>query len=256
MENNEYDDSYKKAVDNLHHQETLLFERLNYFLAGSAFLITAYAALAVTVKYQSYNAILLLTYLVNVAGLYLSIFFASVNYLNTRILGEIYWLIINLESPQDGSSPKDLDKLKKGQFYNYQLERVRDIERKLFHKGSPDFLWQLFCRPFIGLGTFLKSAITQTDKDPATKNRIEIKNAEAPYTFLLPLGLVGFWVTVFIFFFFWHHYRPYLVFCLFAPLLLIFVPYIIDYRYTGRKIKQFICSLARNKKGRKTNKNA
>jgi len=108
-------------------------------------------------------------------------------------------------------------------YFTYQHSLVKNVELA-FHKKKPDFRFQMFLGPFKGLKLFLWPP--KSDNNAQQPEETEIKNAPAPYTYILPLGLAFFWVLVFIFFFFWHHNRPYWVFCFFAPLLLIFTPYL------------------------------
>jgi hypothetical protein len=169
---------YKTAVDSAQHLESLLFDRLNYFLAGSAFLVTAYAALAVSVKHLSnYSSILRLTYLVNGTGFYLSIFFAIINYLNTRVIGAIFSCIKNLEL----DNIKD-ENLKAGNYFNYQDAMVETVIADDFSHNT--FL--LIIGPLRGLWRFLKQPFQHESKD-----------TEAPHTYMIPLALAAFWLVVF-----------------------------------------------------------
>ena len=67
-----------------------LFQRVNFFLIGTAFLITAFVALVsseafgMSLHSHSYN-LLILAHSVGAAGFYLALFFAVMNYCNARV---------------------------------------------------------------------------------------------------------------------------------------------------------------------------
>jgi len=182
--------SYLKAIDDVRHEKTLLFDRLNFFLAGSAFLITAYAALAVSIKHwSSSNSIILLTYILNGTGLYLAIFFAVINYLNTRL--------IEAKDSQIHCWESNLDKKVHQKWESNMVEK--EVIENEFHRNPYRLIWG----PVKGLWTFLMKPFHL---------------AEAPHTYILPLGLTFFCLVVF--FFVFPINFPTLVFFL-APLILI-----------------------------------
>jgi len=178
------------AQENIRHQESLLFDRLNFFLAGSAFLITAYAALVVAVKHwSSSHSILLLTYLVNGAGFYLCLFFAVINYLNTKII------------EADSSQIKDWQT--KVHKCDETLEDSADmIRREVVENEFRSNPYRLILGPIKGFCKFLKEPFHL---------------AVAPHTYILPLGISVFWLVVF-FFVFPPHFLTLLFFLL--PLIL------------------------------------
>ena len=188
---------YRDAKENERHQSTLLFERLNYFLTGSAFLVTGYAALAVSIKHwTSSQPILLLAYLVNGAGLYLSIFFAIMGHLNTKILDVINIQIKTFELTDNKHAQR---------WENLSEVIEREVVKKEFHSNP----YSLVCGPFIGFWSFVKKPLHM---------------GTAPNTYMIPVGFLVFWLVVF-FFIFPPHFLTLLFF--FAPVILGF--FIIDF---------------------------
>jgi hypothetical protein len=209
---------YRTAVESMRHLESLLFDRLNYFLAGSAFLVTAYAALAVSIKHWSpFNPILLLTYLVNATGFYLSIFFAVINYLNSRIIGTIQQAIIDIESGKINETQytKTNIQLAYGNYFRYQSSIGKTVYKDDFNNKTINVL----LGPLKGLQTYFSK--------PMRIDNMNVKyhkDIEAPHTYILPLGLSFFWFVAFLVVLphhFWWAVLGLLIYC--APLLVSFV---------------------------------
>lgn len=191
---------YRNAIENLRHQENLLFNRLNYFLAGSAFMVTAYAALAVGIKHWAPSqSIVLLTYLVNGAGFYLAIFFSVINYLNIKIIEALSEQIIKW---QKGYETHQFQK------WTDSSEIIRtEVVEKEFHND----VFRMISGPVQGLAKFVSEPF-----HPAV----------APYTYILPLCLAIFWVIVFSFVF---HPPGLENLYFFSPFLLVIVHYIVKF---------------------------
>jgi len=144
----------------------LLFQRLNFFLVGTAFLITAFAAVVSSYSFLKLLdcKLVFLAHAISVVGFYLAVLFTSVNYLNTRAIRVRREYIEGLEK---GDSPKPPvlthdDKVK-------QLpHRPGKILIELY-KGLRD----MFFNPF------------KFSKD-----------YPAPHTWLIPLGFFIFWGIV------------------------------------------------------------
>jgi hypothetical protein len=108
----EREELYRKSVEDVRHHESLLFDRLNYFLVGSAFLVTAYVTLAVKFNQSPKSGpIFLLAYLIIAAGFYLSASFEIINYLNTRLIGEMQLCIKKLELGLDPHQNESANKV-------------------------------------------------------------------------------------------------------------------------------------------------
>lgn len=89
-----YEIAYNKATETLNREINLLFQRLNFFLIATAFLLTAFA----TIVAGGRNSDLLsINYVIAAAGFIYSSLIATTNYLNTRIIYGIGVYIRGLE---------------------------------------------------------------------------------------------------------------------------------------------------------------
>ena len=134
--------AYKTVIEYRSGERDLLFERLNYFLVGSAFLAAAYVTLAALKPTTNYPALFYLAYLINGAGFYLSLFFAIVNNLNSKILGRLDLYIRELES----------ESLNVRAFTHIQNRVIKDVFEEDFHRNNA---LCLIAGPVIGLCKFI-----------------------------------------------------------------------------------------------------
>ncbi len=166
---------FDRFVDITNREISLLFQRLNYFLVGSAFLVTAYATLIASSRGGLDDLQLNLAYMINLAGFYLSLLFAFINYLNTQIIWN-----------------KD-DKIRK-------LEEGPDGERKYFKAftESRNIVIGIYDKKELGnnhlliFGTMIKEAIDFTYDAKGTS-----KKGLAPHTYIIPLGFWILWAILY-----------------------------------------------------------
>lgn len=93
MEDNgrEPTESYKLATHLLFHELDSLFARFNYFLAGTAFLATAFAVVVVSSENNIVGncQLKVLAHAINAVGFYIAFFFMTTNYLNAKLIGQL-----------------------------------------------------------------------------------------------------------------------------------------------------------------------
>lgn len=158
------------------HESSLLFQRLNFFLVGTAFLITAFATLTFVYggDYGQSCKPLILAYMINAVGLFLSAFFMLINYLNTRILWHLRKYTVDLESNYSKSrrAPET------------PLSKAKEIIEEIIPREMPNpcvfakSMWQDLCSVFDDLAKSAKKTI-------------------APHTWIVPLGFTTFWLVTF-----------------------------------------------------------
>lgn len=161
--------AYSTVTDYRAGERDLIFERLNYFLVATAFLATAYAALVAEVWNHPSTTIIYLAWLINGVGFYLSIFFAVINSLNSKILMRLDNYIRSLETGSiDVFEPFTY-------IHDKVIQQVFDVD---FNGNALCFI----AGPFSGLFEFIKNPFNNHD----------------PFiTYFVPLGFAGFWVGAF-----------------------------------------------------------
>jgi hypothetical protein len=82
-------DNDKLAIELFHKNLSLQYDRLNFFLAGTAFLIAAFAAVVTVGGRGNQYQIHILAHAVNAVGYYLALFFFLTNFLNAAVLALI-----------------------------------------------------------------------------------------------------------------------------------------------------------------------
>jgi hypothetical protein len=79
-----------QRIKYLHHQQDLLFNRFNYFLIGTAFLIAAFASMVSSSSYcpssNHHSYLTILSFAVVFFGFFLAVFFSGINYFNSASL--------------------------------------------------------------------------------------------------------------------------------------------------------------------------
>lgn len=81
-------DKNERYVASLYqHDSTLLFQRLNFFLISTSFLISAFVLIVINPGFGTVPRLLELSYIVVLVGFVLSSLFSIINYMNSRILG-------------------------------------------------------------------------------------------------------------------------------------------------------------------------
>jgi len=84
---------YQEACNRVRQHETLLMQRLNYFLIAIAFLVAAFVQFTLS----SLNGRVLLAFLAGTAGILLSWAYTAINYYNAKILKMAYLHAMDLE---------------------------------------------------------------------------------------------------------------------------------------------------------------
>jgi len=165
LDNNERFKLFYETAFQLQRREVeLLFQRFNFFLIGTAFLITAFAAVVVSQNFTESpcNNLVLLAHAINAVGYYIAFFFTIANYLNTRTINKLGDYIRGLE---DGNFPAPP---------HLSLElSVRQLRSK------PLCLIIDMCKNF---GSIFISPFDFSKHHPA------------PHTWLIPSGFVLFWI--------------------------------------------------------------
>ncbi|MBA2084202.1 hypothetical protein DMTZ50_0003 [Dehalococcoides mccartyi] len=165
---------FRIFCDTLNSEIDLLFQRLNYFLIASSFLVTAFATLLVAAKGCMAGDQLVLAFLINAVGFYLSLFFAIINYLNTRIIWQKGKYLRDIEntsevisriSPNSTSEEIVLQKVWGEELNHSQFTLILNMVKEI-----RDF--------FFGPSKASKSGL-------------------APHTYLIPLGFGVFWAILF-----------------------------------------------------------
>jgi len=91
------EEAYRTANQWREGETTRLFQRVNYFLIGTAFLISPLIVLILSTNFRRSLALILLAYLLILVGLGISLVFTVSNFLNDRIIRRIIKYIIELE---------------------------------------------------------------------------------------------------------------------------------------------------------------
>lgn len=172
LQNKQNIEEYERFCDTLNTEIGLLFQRLNYFLVASAFLVTAFATVLTTnncLTSHQFN----LAFLINLTGFYLSIFFAATNYLNILIIQKKSSFIKKL-----GVNPKL-------QMNPTSIHATEDIIKNIIWKKKfKNSQRRLVCHMLVDTFRFF---IIQNHAS---------RNEFAPHTYLVPLGFSLFWLII------------------------------------------------------------
>jgi hypothetical protein len=169
------------------HDTTLLFQRLNYFLLSTSFLLTAFIALINSSKFflDFQNSYFWIAQTICFIAFVVSIGFSIVNFINARIIYDVLKCLRDLETSNDSY----LFKENKPYFNNYMDELVKN------KRFSYKYLVIVF--------VYTIAFITQTKID-SSDNGIFLKDV-APHTWLVPI-LVAFLWFLFYFTLFFNHW--------------------------------------------------
>jgi hypothetical protein len=185
MASNDLIRTHQLYVDVLKHHETLLFQRLNYFLVGNAFLTAAFAALIVGYfNVQRTWVLMSIGCLVAVMGMGISLFFQVTNFHNSSHIRVLYLIVERIEKKlkipkftefRDEEDPID--------FPVSKLTQVILRDRK-YHPGKK--------RNYFGyLWDSLKEALPSCPRNP------DECDYPAPSTWLTPFFFFLFWLIAF-----------------------------------------------------------
>jgi len=167
----DFDAAYKTAIEYRNGERDLLFERLNYFLVGTAFLATAYATLVIEQLSHPSNTIFYLAWLINGVGFYLSVFFAIINNLNSKILIRLDCYIHNFEIGSIHTYAP---------FTHIHDNVIKQVFEDYFHNNTLEFI----AGPITGVVRYFREPFDQ-------------REAFVPY--FVPLGFAIFWAIAFFF---------------------------------------------------------
>jgi hypothetical protein len=164
---------YQESGTYVRQHESMLFQRLNYFLVAIAFLVAGFVELAVNSAQHDSNTLRIgLTVLVGTTGFVISWFFTAINYFNGTTLINAYEFAEQVE-----------DDLFNNTFDLSQTKRLyRHINKELLASGRFKF----------DLKTLLYDCIVASI-------RIEFNTKEreprAPHTWIIPFCFILFWLA-------------------------------------------------------------
>jgi len=170
------DTGFDRFIELANREANLLFQRLNYFLIGSAFLVTAFSTLVAVEHFNLTGPNLTLAYMINLTGFYLSLFFSFINYLNTRIIWHKHKFIRDMESITE-EKRENIKAFTKSE--DILVEEIWNIELK------DNYL--------ILLSNMIKESFSFIFRTYKTS-----KQGLAPHTYWIPLGFTVFWLVVFL----------------------------------------------------------
>jgi hypothetical protein len=165
-----YKEAYDKATGILDRDVKLLFQRLNFFLVAMAFLVAGFAA--VFGAGQNSRALLNIDYVISGAGFFASIFFASINYLNTRIIRQTGRYIRELEGMKFGELVDDT---------HMPYARVEQIVQEEMNRRTTLILLPLMLRQLFNV---------------LFRPRHAAKENIADHVYIVPLGFSLFWLCL------------------------------------------------------------
>jgi hypothetical protein len=155
---------YKAAMQLLYDEERLQFQRFNFFLAATAFLIAAYAYVATSSEPGLFGDLTITAHVINGIALFLAIWFTWMNYENATIITTMFFYVLEVEAA--------LKKAEKDICPPLARYRKADISGS---RGITGLVIDIF--------QFLKSP-----RDFSSNNLI-------PHTWFLPLLFVAIWLA-------------------------------------------------------------
>ncbi|HUV46244.1 MAG TPA: hypothetical protein VMW45_04175 [Dehalococcoidia bacterium] len=173
-----YDELVKARDKNI----ALLFQRLNFFLIATAFLIAGFVTSYAAARSDTLPDLVCISYVLIATGIGLSFFFAFVNFLNTRIL---FYM---------GLSIKELEKknLEEEVGEDEFPSKLRDNNvNKVMSKG----LWRLLGEKCCELGALSLVLIFRCSSQAV---RQKAQQSVASHVYVVPLGFTIMWITLLI----------------------------------------------------------
>jgi disulfide bond formation protein DsbB len=95
---NDSNEIYKTALQLRDGEVDRLFQRVNFFLIGTAFLIAALVSLVIAKNFADSEPLVVFAYLLTSVGLGLSILFTISNYVNDRTIRKLWDMIQDIEA--------------------------------------------------------------------------------------------------------------------------------------------------------------
>lgn len=170
-----YEVAYRTAVEHNWNSIGWLFQRLNFFLIATAFLITAFVA---SLSYGPISLALCGT------GLALSLVFTILTYHNTKIIAGISEYIRELESknPEDDVPETELPSLK----------TVEIVNKLMVGQGPWTLIWELLCE----IRAYLLVYVFRKSENGYTEDVNRVKRSIAPHTYAIPLFFFLVWLAL------------------------------------------------------------
>lgn len=174
-----YETALRMAIESFDNNVKLLFQRVNYFLVATAFLVTGFAtSLGISLQYDL-SSIAAIAYAMLAAGICLSAFFMIINYLNTYMLLLLTRYIRYLERhPSEERVP---DRILPSQI-------TQLVVNKIHRRG----LWRLIGQCSYELLVLVRVMVFHR----RSGNNMEAANRSlASHTYLIPMGFLVLWVV-------------------------------------------------------------
>jgi hypothetical protein len=189
---------YKEAADRLRHNDQLLFQRFNYSLIATSFLVAAFATLAINSTQKTleftlqgnpllwtrapiYNYVVIyLAYLVGITGFCFSWLFSAMNLNNALIIKRLHEYLLNFE--RSSFSQRQL-------LPPYQYLASEFKTRDFAHLGPKTIFRDVFVYTF--------DVFIMHDREHG------VERAPAPHTWIFPLLFALFWLLAISFYSYW-----------------------------------------------------
>ena len=165
---------FQAACDRVKQHESLLFQRLNYFLISIAFLIAAFVQLALNTSNHSYPIALL----VGIAGVLLSWIYTAINFSNAKILKIVYENANSLEK-----------KYFKGEKLKASELPMNFVFSSIFESSKFKVDWKTYIYDCI-------RGSAQTSFNTGQKDYIP-----SPHTWMIPYFFIVFWLAALVLYF-------------------------------------------------------
>jgi hypothetical protein len=170
---------YQEACNRVRQHETLLMQRLNYFLIAIAFLVAAFVQLTL----GSSNGRVLLAFLVGTAGILLSWAYTTINYYNAKNLKRVYVHAMDLEYKVYVNQHLNVSDLPQNYFYTQFFESGN------FKAG----LKLIFVDCLVGsVGISFNNKKSNDPNESAT--------LPGPHTWIIPYCFIIFWLLALLIF--------------------------------------------------------
>ena len=167
--------AYQECGGFVRQHESMLFQRLNYFLVAIAFLVAGFVELAASSTQHHANSLLAgLAILVGAAGFLISWLFTAINYLNGGTLTRAYVLAEHLEKQLFVDKTSELAELKLP--YRHMSDAI--FESSEFRFGFKMFFYDSVAASFLHFNF-------NTDKG----------ELRAPHTWIIPFYFTLFWLA-------------------------------------------------------------
>jgi len=165
---------YQEACNMARHQESLLFQRLNYFLISIAFLVASFVELALNSSFRSVP----LTLLVGTTGVLLSWVYTALNFHNAKILQMVYEHATDLE--KWFLDDEDFDR----RYLPEHFLLTQVLNSPEFKTDRKFFLWGC-----------IEGSVAHSFCPPGKDGKNE-HSLPAPHTWMIPYFFIIFWLLL------------------------------------------------------------